>query len=145
MPRRARTPKLKASTKPFNDIDAGILALARARTNLLATGATLSTGHQSTDQLRERWRAHGWVVLADFADWASPADHITEDLISQLGTPEGWPPAEEQAKERAPCATVRLVNGRPEACPSRTLWRDPSGGPRCPWCLGRAGGLSSVN
>ena len=134
---RPRPDKSRAAAKPFNDIDAGILALARARTNLLA-GATLSTGSQTFEQLQERWRAHGWVVLADFADWASPADHITEDLVRQLGTPEGWPPAEEQATSRAQCTTVRMnaAVGRPERCPSVTRWRDPSGVPRCAWCWG---------
>ena len=135
MPRRARTPKLKASTKPFNDIDAGILALARVHSDLSA-GATLSTGYQTFDVLKERWAAHGWVIMADYSDWAWPADGIVDDLVRQLGTPEHWPPPVKQAKTRAQCTTVRLVNARPERCPSRTLWRAPSGEARCAWCWG---------
>ena len=137
MPRRVRTDKRRSTTKPFNDVDGGTLALARARANLSA-GATLSTGHQSFAQLQERWQVHGWAVLCDFKDWAWPADHIVDDLLRQLGTPEGWPPAEKQAKTRAQCTVVHMnaAVGRPERCPSRTLWRDPSGEARCAWCWG---------
>ena len=144
---RPRPDKSRSAAKPFSSIDAGILALARVHGDL-PHGAALTSGSCSFEQLRERWREHGQVILADAVDAKAhhveercdwPAPDWPDRLVEQLGTPDRWPPGEKPASSLAQCATVRLVARRPERCNSRTVWRDPSGEARCPWCSQQAG------
>ena len=85
---RPRPDKSRSAAKPFSSIDAGILALARVHRDL-SHGAALTSGSCSFEQLRERWREHGQVILADAVD--AKAHHVEErcDWPAGLARPAG--------------------------------------------------------